>query len=1297
MRETNYKCEGCGSVFTASEFKRRYPRKRKMVCPSCLSERYHVLTGMHRDGKRLSNWSYYFEKELTIPYGVEEIDAGAFEDCNIEKIILPDTLKSISTSCFSGNSALKKIDIPTSVREIGFGAFQKCTSLEEIILPEGINKVENGTFSGCSKLKRIEIPQSVKEIGSSAFRDCVSLEEIDFPKGIKIINGDTFSGCSKLKRIEIPQSVKEIGSSAFQKCTALEEIILPKGIEIIKNYAFSGCSKLERIDIPQAVKEIGSYAFSDCIALEQVAIPEGVQSIENNAFYKCTSLKNVSIPGSVKIIGDSAFWDTALEEVVLPEGVEEIETNAFYGFSSKLKFVVLPSSLRKIGDYAFGRRFNVIMMPPGVQEIGAGIFQEVMYSWLKYFVTKDSPAEWYLKERGLKYELCNAERGFAVSEEVVNGTQCYSSNNSWQKKVQVAAGVETIGEYAFINHKEIEEISFPDSLKQIRAHAFEGCNELRVLLWKDGIREIGEKAFCDFPGDLVDLPTSIEKLAPDAFPENCIVFIGGEMPLYKEKQADIANQRKVIEGKKADEASLFLVKVSLEGKHSELTKQEPSVSDQIPHYEALAEEVQRKLDDINRAIAQKKEPPDRELAQIDAEIHTLAEARDSAFSAAISEKEAQKEKIDVLEKERERCFFLAISKKKALDAEILALTKKSEEEFSLAASERDAADTVLQSKRDIRIDILKKIHQIDAEATAACAPLIKELKAATAAKQQLLSEYQTAHAAWESKKRRLAVSEEKIEEDRQALIREIESSEKALSAAEQSLNTIHNEWMDKREKILNARKKQDLEREKASIILRIGSPQYQQEIIFSYTRREALAEEDLLNNCYLMQAQYRNEKNHVRANNTFIRSHEKELSRIREINEFLGLQENAGIESFAVLSAPKAVTQKLPERFIKINTYFKETPTWQNFKETAKDLQISNSTKRNIRDRFFTEAEPVCCISGKRAILFFPYCIVLFETDKPMKVLTYDTAQMTVQYTEKETTGAVLSNGELLSERYTHINKDGTPSRRYKENPIIKSVRYTTITVDDGRDKISFPAAAYRHAQQLQDAYTRHAAELSSGTQASVYTKILASEEMNIIEEAMEELAAAEKLREAQEREKAAVEKRRLEEERQAAMVAAEERRKAIIQRQREINEERKRQEQEKAEKTKHVVRLFNDDYEEEPEPNMQQKDSHEKIPVEILGNRLVSNTVFKISLHPLSSPVPDGLTAYFVSTAGDTISNKKKLLQTSSEEKITVGFVLNSGIDYTAMQSCFLRFERQGEPLGEIEFKMNISFYSDF
>ena len=63
----------------------------------------------------------------------------------------------------------------------------------------------------------------------------------------------------------------------------------------------------------------------------------------------------------------------------------------------------------------------------------------------------------------------------------------------------------------------------------------------------------------------------------------------------------------------------------------------------------------------------------------------------------------------------------------------------------------------------------------------------------------------------------------------------------------------------------------------------------------------------------------------------------------------------------------------------------------------------------------------------------------------------------------------------------------------------------------------------------------------------------------------------------------------------------------------------------------------------------------------------------------------------------GTIISNKKKLANEGLGGEMTIGFVLTSGIDYTQMSACLMRIESKGVVLGEIEFKLNISFYSDF
>lgn len=74
-----------------------------------------------------------------------------------------------------------------------------------------------------------------------------------------------------------------------------------------------------------------------------------------------------------------------------------------------------------------------------------------------------------------------------------------------------------------------------------------------------------------------------------------------------------------------------------------------------------------------------------------------------------------------------------------------------------------------------------------------------------------------------------------------------------------------------------------------------------------------------------------------------------------------------------------------------------------------------------------------------------------------------------------------------------------------------------------------------------------------------------------------------------------------------------------------------------------------------------------------------------------------DALTAYFITDSGEIISNRKMIQLTEPDKDVTVGFILNSGIDFTSMKKCFMRFDFQGETLGDIPFKMNISFFSDF
>ena len=67
------------------------------------------------------------------------------------------------------DTALKIIDIPGSVFQIGEDAFADCKKLQKVTLHEGIKKVGKNAFYNTS-LKEITIPSTVTKLGKNAFR-----------------------------------------------------------------------------------------------------------------------------------------------------------------------------------------------------------------------------------------------------------------------------------------------------------------------------------------------------------------------------------------------------------------------------------------------------------------------------------------------------------------------------------------------------------------------------------------------------------------------------------------------------------------------------------------------------------------------------------------------------------------------------------------------------------------------------------------------------------------------------------------------------------------------------------------------------------------------------------------------------------------------------------------------------------------------------------------------------------------------------------------------------------------------
>ena len=274
---------------------------------------------------------------VTIPSSVTIIDWGAFSDCSsLTSVTIPSSVTSIGESAFSSCSSLTSITIPSSVTSIGAVAFADCSSLTNITVDS--RNPAYASIDGVLFDKRIRtlisypvgktartytIPSSVTEIGNGAFYGCSSLTSVTIPSSVTAIGAVAFADCSNLTSVTIPSSVTYIGEVAFRDCSSLtsitvdnrnseyasiEGVLFDKNIRTIISYPVGKTARTYAI--PSSVTAIGDSAFGACSNLTSVTIPSSVTEIGGYAFNECSSLTNVTLSRRTQV-GENAFPESA--------------------------------------------------------------------------------------------------------------------------------------------------------------------------------------------------------------------------------------------------------------------------------------------------------------------------------------------------------------------------------------------------------------------------------------------------------------------------------------------------------------------------------------------------------------------------------------------------------------------------------------------------------------------------------------------------------------------------------------------------------------------------------------------------------------------------------------------------------------------------------------------------------------------------------------------------------------------------------------------------------------------------
>ena len=461
-------------------------------------------------------------------------------------------------------------------------AFAFCLPMagaDVLILPEDVTRIEEEAFYGDVSIDAVVLPEGVTYIGPRAFAR-TSVREIHLPSSLSYIAEDAFSG-SPLQRASAPAGsyacswaqarhlippetdaalftysspsggkVTVTGLADPDSCPSSLVIpaLSPDGSRIaaVGESAFEGQSMLTDVVLGANVETVGAKAFKDCVALTGVTLPEGLKSLSGTVNYDygvfsgCTSLSFVVIPSTLETIGNYAFHNcTSLTTLAFAEGGESalsIGANAFSG-SGITGTLVIPSRVSAINAYAFsGTPVSSLKIRGGehLSAIGESAFSGCA-SLTDVMIPGNVSTIWANAFKNCEnLSVLSLSEGLKTIAGTVNGDNGAFSGCTMLDEVTLPNTLETLGNYAFHNCTFLESLTIldrGDHALSIGANAFSGTRLSGTLILPAKVSAIGASAFQGTPIAALDIQggENLHAIGEDAF-RGCQALVTVSLP-----------------------------------------------------------------------------------------------------------------------------------------------------------------------------------------------------------------------------------------------------------------------------------------------------------------------------------------------------------------------------------------------------------------------------------------------------------------------------------------------------------------------------------------------------------------------------------------------------------------------------------------------------------------------------------------------------------------------------------------------------------------------------------------------
>lgn len=384
---------------------------------------------------------------------------------------------------------------------IGESAFRG-NDINELDLGSGITEIGNNSFRE-NRLTMVSIPASIKRIGESAFESnqireasfedvdnnspalearCFAgnkIQSVEIPKATTSMKGDAFIGNTGKEKVETGTAEEQSGGVVY--VYAATDGTVPDGLENISN-GKSNVQKLIVGQIPAVEAPWGTRHFTYNNVVGNIVTglsEEGKAKLKNSSELIIPSRINgttvTGIANGTEGIGTFGYVEGGKKyvpkKVILPRTLKSIGDYAFDASGegvSGLTEIELPDQLETIGNYAFrNSSATELQLPKSVKTIGKGAFEAT---------DKNAAA----------LEKVSLTTGVSViPENAFRGQKL--------KRVTLPKSIIEIDSGAFADNK-VENLALDEELKTIGNNAFEN-HQLKKLVLSDNVTEIGNSAF----------------------------------------------------------------------------------------------------------------------------------------------------------------------------------------------------------------------------------------------------------------------------------------------------------------------------------------------------------------------------------------------------------------------------------------------------------------------------------------------------------------------------------------------------------------------------------------------------------------------------------------------------------------------------------------------------------------------------------------------------------------------------------------------------------------------------------